>query len=109
MLPDVFDQGWSVVSGREAGANGVRIPCDGEVSTIDLIRLPTLHSSQIIRALKRAGFVQLYQRGSHLTLEHPIDGRWTVVPVHGRDIKRGLMKAILEQAGLTQAEFREFL
>jgi predicted RNA binding protein YcfA (HicA-like mRNA interferase family) len=31
------------------------------------------------------------------------------VPVHGRDIKRGLMKAILEQAGLTQAEFREFL
>jgi mRNA interferase HicA len=51
----------------------------------------------------------LYQRGSHLTLEHPIDGRWTVVPVHGRDIKRGLMKAILEQAGLTQAEFREFL
>ena len=72
-------------------------------------RLPTLHCSKVVRALKRAGFVELEQRGSHLTLKHPISGHRTTVPVHKGDIKRGLLKQILKQAGLTEREFRELL
>lgn len=70
-----------------------------------MTRLPTLDATRLIRALKRAGFVEADQRGSHLTLWHPKTGRQTTVPVHGGDVKRGLMKQILKQAGLTEAEF----
>jgi predicted RNA binding protein YcfA (HicA-like mRNA interferase family) len=42
----------------------------------------------VIRALKRAGFVEDRQRGSHLMLIHPESNARTVVPVHaGKTIK----------------------
>jgi len=42
----------------------------------------------VIRALKRAGFVEDRQRGSHLMLFHPESNARTVVPVHaGKTIK----------------------
>ena len=62
---------------------------------------------KLIRALKRAGFLELQQRGSHLNFKHPIRGNHTTVPIHGGDIKRGLLKQILKQAGLTEREFRD--
>lgn len=74
-----------------------------------MTRLQTLNPMQFVRALKRAGFVEQVQRGSHLTLKHPLDGRRTVVPMHGGDLKRSLMKLILKQVGLDEAAFREFL
>jgi predicted RNA binding protein YcfA (HicA-like mRNA interferase family) len=38
-------------------------------------------------------------------MSHP-DGHRTVVPVHaGKDIKRGLMRKIIDDAGMTVAEF----
>ena len=74
-----------------------------------MTRLPTLDALRLIRALKRAGFIEGDQRGSHLTLWHPGTKRQTSVPKHGRDIKRGLMKEILRQAGLTEEQFRKLL
>jgi mRNA interferase HicA len=74
-----------------------------------MTRLPTLHTRKIIHALERAGFVFFKQMGSHYILRHPVTRRSTSVPVHGRDIKRSLMKEILQQAGLTEDEFRELL
>jgi predicted RNA binding protein YcfA (HicA-like mRNA interferase family) len=74
-----------------------------------LTRLPQVHAAKLIRALKRAGFVEHEQRGSHMTLKHPLTENRTTVPVHGGDVRRGLMKAILKQAGLTEDEFRELL
>jgi len=38
-------------------------------------------------------------KGSHQKLRHP-DGRSTLVPVHSKDLKKGLEQAILKQAGL---------
>ena len=53
----------------------------------------------------RAGFAQVRQRGSHVRLRHA-DGRATTVPVHSHeDLDRGLIRIILNQAGLTRAEF----
>ena len=65
-----------------------------------------MDAARLIRALKRAGFVVHEQRGSHLTLKHPFNGNRTTVPIHGGDIKRGLMKKILKQAGLSENDFR---
>ena len=74
-----------------------------------MTRLPTLHPRKIIQALERGGFVFFKQTGSHYILRHPVTKRSTSVPVHGRDIKRSLMKEILQQAGLSEEDFRELL
>jgi len=54
-----------------------------------------------VRALKRLGFVQLRQTGSHLILRK--DNRTVVVPQHKP------IKGVIEQAGLTLEEFVEDL
>jgi mRNA interferase HicA len=74
-----------------------------------MTRLPTLHARKIIQALEKAGFVFDRQTGSHFILRHPITRQTTCVPKHGKDVKRNLMKEILQQAGLTEEEFRRLL
>ena len=74
-----------------------------------MTRLPTLHARKIIQALEQAGFVFDRQTGSHFILRNPITRRTTCVPKHGKDVKRNLMKEILQQAGLTEEEFRKLL
>jgi predicted RNA binding protein YcfA (HicA-like mRNA interferase family) len=74
-----------------------------------LTRLPTLDALRVVKALKRAGFLSAEQKGSHLLLEHPVTGKSTTVPMHGGDLKRPLMKAILKQAGISETEFRDLI
>ena len=73
-----------------------------------MTRLPQVDAARLIRALKRAGFFEHEQRGSHLTLKH-LNGLRTTVPVHGGDVQRGLLKQILKQSGLSEDQFRELL
>lgn len=73
-----------------------------------MTRLPTLRPQQFVAALKKAGFLEHHQKGSHLTSVHP-SGRRTVVAIHRRDLKRGLVAGILKDAGLNQDEFLELL
>ena len=70
-------------------------------------RLPSLKATDVVRALKKAGFVELRSRGSHLRLGHLTNPkRQTTVSMHkGKDIPRGTLRDIIEQAGLTVDEF----
>ena len=73
-------------------------------------RLPALTAREVIRGLGRAGFVISRTSGSHCRLIHETDPARTVtVPVHSGDLKRGTLRAIIAQAGLTVAEFLAFL
>jgi len=64
-------------------------------------RLPQLSAHEVIRLLKRNGFLLERQGGSHAIYRHP-DGRRATVPVHGkRDLGRGLLRRILKDAGLS--------
>jgi len=74
-----------------------------------MTRLPTLNARQVVQALKRGGFVKTGQRGSHLFLHHPATGRLTGVPIHPGDLRRGLVRQIIQQAGLTEKGFRLLL
>lgn len=68
-------------------------------------RLARLTAKELIRILKRKGFVCIGQSGSHAHFEHPISGRFTTVPVHsGKIIGPGLLKTILRQTGLNPDE-----
>ena len=72
-------------------------------------RISTLKARNIIRVLKKIGFFEVRQKGSHICFKHT-DGRFTLVPVHGgEDIGRGLMRQILREINLTPEEFLELL
>lgn len=73
-------------------------------------RLPGVSGSELVKALQKAGFIILRQKGSHVSLEK-IDtaGTWrTIVPMH-REIARGTLHDILKQTGLTRDELRKLL
>ncbi len=72
-------------------------------------RLPRLIGSEVVRALQKADFEIVRQRGSHIYMKHS-DGRATVVPVHkGEDLGSGILSKILRDVQLTRHEFRELL
>jgi mRNA interferase HicA len=72
-------------------------------------RLPTLKPRELVAALKKDGFIELHQKGSHLHLWHPSKERMTTVPMHPGDVHRGLVNAIIKQAGLSVEEFIDLL
>lgn len=64
-------------------------------------RLPRWTAKELVRFLKKHGFQEKDQEGSHLHLFNPETGKKTTVPVHsGKIVGPGLMKAILTQAGI---------
>jgi predicted RNA binding protein YcfA (HicA-like mRNA interferase family) len=70
-------------------------------------KLPALKSRDVVRALVRAGFVEHRQRGSHKIFKK---GNLRItVPIHNKDLKKGTLFSIIEQAGLTVEEFTELL
>jgi predicted RNA binding protein YcfA (HicA-like mRNA interferase family) len=72
-------------------------------------KFPSVTGKQIAATPKKAGFVAVRQRGSHVFLRHP-DGRATVVPTHtGETIGPGLLSKILRDAELTRDDLTELL
>jgi predicted RNA binding protein YcfA (HicA-like mRNA interferase family) len=71
--------------------------------------MPRLSGTEVIRALRRAGFEVVRRRGSHHFLKHP-DGRSTAVPVHSREVVGpGLMSKILRDVELNRSDLRAIL
>jgi predicted RNA binding protein YcfA (HicA-like mRNA interferase family) len=69
-------------------------------------KFPSLTARKVVRALKRAGFVEDRQKGSHLVLIHVETKARTVVPVHpGRAIKAPLLRAIVRDENLSADDF----
>lgn len=63
-------------------------------------RLPRITAAQLVRALKRDGWIEVRQKGSHITLQR--SGKVVTVPMHASvTLSYGTLKSILKQAGLT--------
>lgn len=76
-------------------------------------RLPVVTGTDLLRALQRAGFEVVRQRGSHVQVrrEEP-DGSVVTfpVPVHtGKAIKRGTLSGILRKAGIDAEQLRSLI
>ena len=70
-------------------------------------KLPQITARQLIAILRRRGFEIDRQSGSHAILIHA-DGRRVTVPVHaGRTIGKGLLRAIMADAGLSRDDIAE--
>jgi predicted RNA binding protein YcfA (HicA-like mRNA interferase family) len=66
--------------------------------------LPVLKAREVAALLKRLGFEEVRQRGSHRQYRHP-DGRGTTVPFHsGRDISPTLLRKIAQDIDVTVEE-----
>ncbi|MBI2146045.1 type II toxin-antitoxin system HicA family toxin [Candidatus Woesearchaeota archaeon] len=64
-----------------------------------------LSSKEVCKFLEKEGFELIRQKGSHRFYRHR-DGRTTVVPIHSnKDIKRGLLKGILDEIQMSREEF----
>jgi len=69
-----------------------------------LTKLPRVSGRECIDALTRAGFAVRRQQSSHVILRRSEPFTQLVVPDH-RELDRGMLRAILRQAGLSVDEF----
>ena len=72
-------------------------------------KYPLLSAREIIQALRKIGFVEVSQRGSHRKLQNDsVPVRTVIVPMHD-EVARGTLRSILEQAGVDLKAFLELL
>lgn len=71
--------------------------------------LPRISGRQVVQMLKKIGYEQDRQRGSHMILRQTDSPhRRLTVPDH-KEIAKGTLRAIIRQAGLTVDEFTDLL
>ena len=64
-------------------------------------KTPRINAAEVIQKLKRAGFLEASQSGSHLKLFNPVTRRIAIVPVHaGKTLPIGTLKSIEKQSGV---------
>lgn len=59
-----------------------------------------MNSKDIIKALKKDGWYEVAQKGSHVQFRHPVKAGRTTVPHPKKDIPLGTVKSIEKQSGL---------
>jgi len=72
-------------------------------------KIPIVSAIKAIKILSKIGYAADHQTGSHIILRHrETPHKRLTVPNH-KELARGTLKAILEEAGLTVQEFRDLL
>lgn len=72
-------------------------------------KLPVVKARKLYKTLQKLGFSKYHQVGSHIQLKHP-DGRRTTIPYHpAKEIRKGTLKAIIEDLDMTTEEFTKAL
>ena len=59
---------------------------------------------ELLRFLRKNGYLEVRQRGSHLILVHPTRSMLSL-PMDSGDVPRGLFLRILKDAGFKEADF----
>jgi predicted RNA binding protein YcfA (HicA-like mRNA interferase family) len=72
-------------------------------------KIPIVSAIKVIKVLSKIGYETDHQTGSHIILRHKeAPHKRLTVPNH-KEIARGTLKAIIEEAGLTVKEFADLL
>jgi len=66
-------------------------------------RLPMISGDDFVRAVRKIGYELDHTTGSHMILRHPSRKRLSV-PRH-RELGRGILRRLIDQAGLNREEF----
>ena len=75
-----------------------------------MAKLPRLSGKEVIKALKKAEFVEVRRRGSHVFMfKQTMQGKVPlVVPMH-KEIDTGTLLEIIRQSKMTRDEFLKLL
>ncbi|MEK7170116.1 MAG: type II toxin-antitoxin system HicA family toxin [Patescibacteria group bacterium] len=68
-------------------------------------QLPILSGREVVMALERGGYRVVRQRGSHIRMTNPARTQWPVTVPRHKTIGRGLLRKIIQDAGLSVAGF----
>ncbi|MGD9826215.1 type II toxin-antitoxin system HicA family toxin [Desulfobacter sp.] len=69
-------------------------------------RLGSYTGTVIVQAFQKAGWSISRQKGSHVAMEKPGQEATLSVPVHkGKEVKRGTLRDLIKDAGMTVDEF----
>jgi predicted RNA binding protein YcfA (HicA-like mRNA interferase family) len=60
----------------------------------------TFSGKQVIKVLRRIGYIIDHQKGSHIFLHNPQENKSIVVPNH-KELKKGTLNNIIKKAGIT--------
>jgi len=72
--------------------------------------LPVLKAKVVAKALIKMGFFIDHQKGSHARLIHKQEPwRRVTIPIHSKDLPKGTLKSILQQASTTVGELSKYL
>lgn len=64
-------------------------------------RLPVITPQKLQKVLELIGFIYVGGSGSHRVMKHN-DGRRTTIPMHGKDIPKGTLLAILRDIEISK-------
>ena len=67
-------------------------------------KLPLTTAKQLCKIIEKYGFYKIRQRGSHAFYSDGF-GNSTVIPMHQGDLKRGLIRGVLNDTGLSIEEY----
>jgi predicted RNA binding protein YcfA (HicA-like mRNA interferase family) len=68
-------------------------------------KILSLTPKQVIKKLRKLGFVEHRQEGSHAIYRHRISRKRAVIPFHTKDIPKGTLSSLLREAGIGRKEF----
>ena len=68
----------------------------------------TFSGKQLVKALRRIGYIVDHQKGSHLFMHNIYKNISVIVPFH-RELKKGTLNSILKKVQLTLDELKELV
>jgi predicted RNA binding protein YcfA (HicA-like mRNA interferase family) len=71
--------------------------------------LPFVSGDEAVRAFERLGYERVRQRGSHIRLKLGDAGRKPLTVPRKKELKRGMLRSLIRDAGITVEEFIELL
>jgi len=71
-----------------------------------MVKLVPIKSKKLLKLLLKIGFVERDAEGSHIFLRHS-DGRTTTIPMHRKELSKGLLRKILNDVRLSKEEYEK--
>jgi predicted RNA binding protein YcfA (HicA-like mRNA interferase family) len=68
----------------------------------------TFSGKELVKALRRIGFVVDHQRGSHIFMYNLENNISVIIPLH-KEIKKGTLNNIIKKVGITVDELKELI
>jgi len=73
------------------------------------MKLPSIKPQQLVKVIERKGCIFKRQTGSHRIFYYQEKNRIIIVPIHTKDIKKGLLNSIIKELDLSIEEFNNLL